>query len=202
MKFKLLLAIAALAFALTPVTAQDLLDKLADTSCDCISKKDTDSMSSEDLQMQMGFCIMEAVGKYPEEFQKAYGNLDPSNQAAMTKLGEDIGMRMAAKCPSVLMKIATVETQTTVKTTTQSSITGTLKAVEGDEISLLIVEEASGRRHKLLWLGYFKGADRLTETPEKAVGRKVTVTYQEIECYSAKAKDYINCKEVKGVEYQ
>jgi hypothetical protein len=202
MNIRYFIVLAALALFNTTLSAQDLLDKLAEASCDCISKKDTDSMSSDDLQMQMGFCIMEAVSKYPAEFEKEYGDLNPGDQQAMTKLGEDIGMRMAAKCPAILMKIATVETQANVQTSTQSTISGTLKAVEGDDFSQLIIEDPTGRRHKILWMGYFKGSERLIESPEKALGRKVTVTYEEVECYSPKVKDYINCKEAREVKYQ
>ena len=90
-----------------PLIAQEaLLDKLADAACACITKKDTDSMSNEDLQMQLGFCIMEAVGANQAAFEKEYGALDPSDQSAMSKLGEQIGMKMAFKCPNVIMRMA------------------------------------------------------------------------------------------------
>jgi S1-C subfamily serine protease len=40
-----------------------------------------------------------AVGDNQAAFEKEYGQLDPSNQSAMTRLGEQIGMKMAFKCP-------------------------------------------------------------------------------------------------------
>jgi hypothetical protein len=201
---KIMLIFAAMLLLAAPVSAQDLLDKLADYSCNCLSQKNLDNASTEEIQMQMGFCIMEAVGKYPDEFQKAYGSLDPSDQAAMTKLGEDIGMKMAFKCPNTLMKLAVMETQTTTTSTvtTVSTLKGTLKAVEGDDFSQLVIRDEAGRTHKLLWLEYFNGSERLISSPEKAIGRQVTVQYETIECYSPKVNDYINCKAVKEVTYQ
>ena len=205
MTYKFILALFALLITTTAITAQeDLIDKLAQASCDCISAKDTDNMSPDDLQMQMGFCIMEAVGKYPDEFNKAYGELDFTDQAAMTKLGEDIGYRMAFKCPTVLMKMAAVDTETTVTTTTGngSSISGTLQSIEGDDFNLLIVKEASGRTHKLLWLSYFEGSEALSNNPGNFLGKEVSVSYTTYECYSPKIKDYINCKEITSLSFK
>lgn len=196
------LLVAIFSFSATTLSAQDLLDKLAEASCSCISQKSSDNLSSDELQIQMGFCIMEAVGKYPEDFQKQYGNLDFTDQQAMTKLGEDIGMRMAFKCPDVLMKMAAVETETTVTTTTVSNISGTLRAIEGDDFSQLVVEDESGRKHKLLWLGYFNGSEQLIEDQSRAIGRRVNVSYETVECYSPKANDYINCKEIKALSFE
>ena len=66
MKMKAIFSIILLAtFASLPLAAQDLMDKLADASCECISRQDVDNMSQEQLQIQLGICIMEAVGKYP-----------------------------------------------------------------------------------------------------------------------------------------
>jgi hypothetical protein len=206
MTYKFILALFALFITTTSMTAQEeLLDKLAQSACDCISAKDTDNLSQDEIQMQMGFCIMEAVGKYPEEFSKAYGDLDFTDQAAMTKLGEDIGYKMAFKCPTVLMNMALMETQTTTTTTTtesQNSISGTLQSIEGDDFSLLVVKDASGRAHKLLWLSYFEGSEALSTNPGNFLGKQVSVDYTTYECYSPKIKDYINCKEITRLSFK
>jgi hypothetical protein len=191
-----------------PLVAQEaLLDKLADTACACISKKDTDSMSNEDLQMQLGFCIMEAVGANQEAFEKEYGALDPSNQSAMTKLGEQIGMKMAFKCPNVIMKLAGQEppqgmTSTTMAPSAKGTISGAFQGVSGEDIATVMIKEANGRTQKLLWMGYFEGSDVLIGNPASLSGKNVTVEYETIEVYSPQAKEYFDRKKITGLSVQ
>ena len=184
-----------------PLAAQDLMDKLADASCDCISKQDVDNMTQEQLQVQLGFCIMEAVGKYPDEFQKEFGNLNPGDQAAMNKLGEQIGMKMAFKCPTVLMKVADVQTQMQAAPAALQVITGTVKSVDGEEFATVTITDEQGRSQKLLWLRYFKGSERFVSEPAKVIGSKVQVKVESVEYYSPKAKDYYGRKEIREVEF-
>ncbi|MCO6493475.1 MAG: hypothetical protein J5I98_33955 [Phaeodactylibacter sp.] len=185
-----------------PLSAQDLLDKLADESCDCISKQDVDNMSKEQMQMQLSLCMMEAVGKYPEAFQKEFGNLNPSDQAAMNKFAEQIGMKMAFKCPAVLMKVADVQTQAqAAPAATLQVLTGTIKAIDGEEFATVTLTDEQGRAHKLLWLRYFKGSERFVSEPSKVIGSKVQVKVESVEYYSPKAKDYYGRKEIREVAF-
>lgn len=210
MKRIILLALSCLlAAAYTPLAGQGIIDKLADTACQCISKKNPDQMSTEDLQMQLGFCIMEAVGNNQEAFQKEYGELDFANQTAMNKLGEDIGMKMAFKCPEVIMRMAATEgpaapaaPKTSAGGSATGSLSGTIRSIDGEEVVSVTLVEPSGRTQKLLWLSYFPGSDRLAENPKAAVGAKVQVSYETLEVYSPKAKEYFERKKITGLSFE
>lgn len=205
MKLNFLLSLILAAGLSLPVAAQSLMDKLADEACACISKKDVDNMDSEMLQMQLGLCIMEAVSKHEAEFQKEYGEMDPSNAEAMSSLGEQIGMKMAFKCPAILMKVAAIETQVEVKPLAAAQVeelTGTLKAIDSSgEFAQITVLDDAGRTHKLLWLRYFKGDTRLINEPSKVINAKVRLKYENVEAYSPKAKEYFNRKEIRELEF-
>lgn len=190
-----------MAIAALPLAAQGVVDKLADASCECISKKDVDNMSQEQLQMQLGFCIMEAIGKYPEEFQKEFGDFDPSDQAAMNKIAEQIGMKMAFKCPAVLMKVADVQTQVQAAPAAMEVLTGTIKSIDGEELATVTLTDEQGRSHKLLWLQYFKGSERFISEPSKVVGSKVRVKVEAVEYYYPRVKEYFGRKEIREVEF-
>ncbi|MEQ8707241.1 MAG: hypothetical protein RIC19_25135 [Phaeodactylibacter sp.] len=183
-----------------------LLDVLADDACYCISKKDIDNMSVDDLQMQLSICLMEAVGDNQAAFEKQYGELNPSDQSAMTKLGEQIGMKMAFKCPNVIMKLAgqqppqSMNAAPTAKSA--GAVSGTFEGVSGDDIATITIKEANGRSQKLLWMGYFKGSDQLIENPGSLKGKKVMVEYETIEVYSPQAKEYFDRKKVTGLSTQ
>ena len=185
------------ALASLPLAAQGLIDKLADASCECISKQDVDNMSQEQMQMQLSLCMMEAVGKYPEEFQKEFGNLNPGDQAAMNKFAEQVGMKMAFKCPTVLMKVADVQAQVQATTSTLQVLAGTIKAIDGEEFATVTLTDEQGRTHKLLWLRYFKGSERFISEPSKVIGSKVQVKVESVEYYSPKAKGRKEIREVK-----
>lgn len=199
--------LGALFLLAQPMLAQDaLLDKLADTACGCISKKDTDAMSVDDLQMQLGFCIMEAVGANQAAFEKEYGQLDPSDQSAMTKLGEQIGMKMAFKCPNVIMKLAGQQPPQGMNAApaakAKGTVSGSFEGVSGDDIATITIKEANGRTQKLLWMDYFKGSDALIQNPGSLKGKTVTVEYETIEVYSPQAKEYFDRKKVTGLSVQ
>ena len=189
------------ALASLPLAAQGLIDKLADASCECISKQDVDNMSQEQMQMQLSLCMMEAVGKYPEEFQKEFGDLNPGDQAAMNKFAEQVGMKMVFKCPTVLMKVADVQAQVQATTSTLQVLAGTIKAIDGEEFATVTLTDEQGRTHKLLWLRYFKGSERFISEPSKVIGSKVQVKVESVEYYSPKAKDYYGRKEIREVKF-
>ena len=198
---------AFMLLALTASAQEALLDKLADASCACISKKDTDNMSVDDLQMQLGFCIMEAVGANQAAFEKEYGELNPSDQTAMTKLGEQIGMKMAFKCPNVIMKLAGQAppqgaSPAPSSATAKGSVSGTFQGVSGSEMATITIKEANGRTQKLLWLGYFSGSDQVIESPDALKGKSVTVEFETIEVYSPQAKEYFDRKKITSMSIQ
>lgn len=187
---------------LTPATAQDIKDKLAAEACDCIGEKDTDGMSTEDLQMQLSMCLMEAVGNNQAAFQEEYGTLNPSDQETMQQLGQDIGMRMVTKCPQYMMKLANQQAPPASAAPEQKNVlSGTVKAVGGDEVGIVTVVEDNGRSHKLLWLDFFPGSDRLQNASE-AIGKKVMVEFQEMEIYSPKAQEYFKRKKIVGIRFE
>ncbi len=210
MKRILFIALAIfMAGALQPVIAQDVLDILAEDACDCISKKDTDEMSMEDLQMQLSMCLMESVGNNQEAFQKQYGDFNPSDQAAMQEFGQQVGMKMVTKCPQVMMKMAgnaqappQAAPPGSAPSQPAGSLTGTFQGVSGDEVAVLTIKESNGRTQKLLWLDYFKGSDRLMEDPAALKGKTVKVEFETIEVYAPQAKEYFDRKKVISLEVQ
>ncbi|HKK78695.1 MAG TPA: hypothetical protein VJ933_03660, partial [Phaeodactylibacter sp.] len=134
-----------------------------------------------------------------------YGTLNPSDQETMQQLGQDIGMRMVTKCPQYMMKLANQQAapQSTAPAPIKkaSRLKGTIKAISGDEVAVVTVVEENGRSHKMLWLDFFPGSARL-QNPSEAVGKEVTVEYQEMEVYSPKANEYFKRKKIAGISFK
>ncbi|MCI5084065.1 MAG: hypothetical protein MRY78_20365 [Saprospiraceae bacterium] len=200
---RFVLLVFALSFGLlVNLSAQekDILDVFAQETCDCISKKNIESLSQEQINLELGYCIMQSLSKHTGEYEDKY-EVDPSNPQSFSKFGEKIGFRMAATCPAILQKVATVGNadQTDAKRVV-SEMVGTVKAIRGTDINFLVIKDEQGRDQTFVWLRYFNGSDLLMDDVEELVGQKVKVTYSLIELYSPKAKDYYNQKEIKGIQ--
>jgi hypothetical protein len=183
---------------------KDIVDVIAQETCDCVSKKNLESLDQDQINMELGFCIMESLGKHKGEYEDKI-NVDLNDPSSFQKLGEQIGFKMAAICPQTLMKVATVQQGAAAAPAPGASqpvseLAGTMKGLQGDDFQYVVVTEDSGREHKFLWLRYFKGSEKLIEDPKSLMGKKVKVTFATIESYSAKLKDYTNRKEIKGLE--
>lgn len=173
----------------------DLMNAVAQETCDCFGKKDLTDVSGDQINMELGMCMMESLGKRPDALKEL--GLDYTDQAAMQTFGEKIGTLMVTKCPNLMMTIVNAQQgQMGSNTEVRTQVSGIFKGVEGDEFAFLTLEGEDGTSYRLLWLGEFEGADQL----EAATGKAVKVTFEEISCYSPAMKKYLKRKQVKSLE--
>ena len=118
--------------------------------------------------------------------------VDVKDNGAMTKLGEAVGIKMAAICPKIFSYL--IEEKRAKEE--QLEIIGKLKSIIEGDFNYVIVKDNNGREQKLIWLRYFKGSDDLIENMGKLAGKKVRIVYADLECYSPKAKSYVKQKEI------
>lgn len=175
--------------------SDELLDAIAQETCECFADKDLTGLSSDQVNMELGLCMMESLGKRPDAVEEL--DLDYSDQTAMQKFGEKIGAKMIIKCPNLMMKIVSAQQgQASGTSEVRTEVSGVFQGVEGDDFAFLVLEGEDGTSYRLLWLGEFEGADLL----DTAKGKAVKVTFEEISCYSPAMKKYLKRKEVKSLE--
>lgn len=209
MKFlKTVLTSFLILFSLT-IFAQDALDKISQETCDCLKGKNFEGKSQDDLSVELGMCMMTSLSTRQDKMSEL--GIDMTDQSSMEAFGQKVGLKMATKCPDVLMKIGMMSTETTTTTTTTKTtataemvqvMEGTIKGLEGEEFSILVLTDETGRDQKFLWLRYFAGSEKLSSDFKSVVGKKVKVKYKSIEVYSPKAKEYFDRKELKGIEFK
>jgi len=204
---KRILFIALVGFLSAPVFGQDVLETLAEDACECISQKNTEQMDMEKLQMELSMCLMESVGNNQEAFEEEFGELNPTDQAGMQAFGQKVAMKMVNKCPDVMMIMASTgqappqaAAPSAGRTGGAGKLTGTIQDISGDEVAVVTIKEENGRSHKMLWLGYFEGSDRLQKASE-VVGKEVEVMYEGLEVYSPKAQEYFERKKITGIKF-
>ncbi len=177
--------------------SEKLLDAVAQETCDCIKDKDVSKMTTEELQVELGICMMGSLGTHQKEMG---GSLDLTNQASMQAFGEKVGVRMVAKCPEQMMKVVSSTTATDKGADNIATVEGSFKQVEGTELTYIILEEADGSQQRLLWLRPFEGEELLKGNPGALKGKKVVIEYTPIECYSSQAKKYVTRKEIVSLK--
>jgi len=182
-------------------SAQEVLEKIAQDACDCLSGKDLSGKEQQEIQMEMSRCLMQKVGNYQSELQDQL-DVDVTNQQAMQELGQQIGMKMVNKCPDLMMQMAQVQGggQKDLDTEKMYQVEGVVAGIEGDEFTYVVVKDDSGRNQKFLWFRYFEGSDPFVQDPQTMVGKKVQLTFSPVECYSPKLNEYFKRNEIRALK--
>jgi hypothetical protein len=200
---KIVLSITLCLFSfLISAQSPEILDKLTENACDCVSKKDMSKIEPANMQLEMGMCIIGALDVLPKAERD---KINITNNTQMQKLGESIGVRMANKCPKVLMEIARMSQAEEVKGSGASSppppansgkIEGTVKEVTEGEFVTIVVTDNNQREQRLIWLGHFNGETDYIANPQLLKGKKVEINYYTQDRYVVKMHDYITYKQI------
>ena len=93
-----------LLFILNPVYSQNYMDEIVNKSCECLISV-PDSLDSEEFNMKLGLCMLEASMPYKKQLKKEFG-IDLDNiDVEGARLGKLIGIRMTTVCPDALSSI-------------------------------------------------------------------------------------------------
>jgi hypothetical protein len=180
---------------------------VAEASCACANKKDLKSLSKNEMSMELGMCMLSGLEVLPEKDRK---NFDFSVPEKARVLGEKIGMKMAFKCPKVMLSIGTTMQEdggNEVKNAppppppppTTVEIEGKVKdVIEGDYVTVLLVEK-DGREHKLIWANHFDGEAPFVANPQGLKNKDVTVKYYMSERYVPKMREYFSLKHISSL---
>jgi len=138
---------AVLCLSIGLAFAQDDYKKIAQETCDCMTKQNLESQSKTEIQTALGLCMLEVI-------QKNKIDVDISDGDAMRELGQKVGVTMAPLCPSVfkLFLKEKFEDDTDQKIT---SLEGKIKSVDEDGFLSLTLKESSGNEHRIIWFFLF-----------------------------------------------
>ena len=174
-------------------TKEELLDLVANETCECINMDELDNLSNAELEMKLGLCMMESYSKRSEKF-KDFGIGNGSVESA-EELGELVGMKMAFICPKVFSSFIENEDLEEL----EKSHTGIIKSISGNDFNYVYLEDENNKTHKFLWLRNFEGSSGLMINSK--IKSKVVVYYINIECFIPKMNDYYSLKEITKIEF-
>ncbi|MBK7147772.1 MAG: hypothetical protein IPH78_02870 [Bacteroidetes bacterium] len=200
---KLLPLLILLALLSESAIAQtDVYDKIADKTCDCIAKKDFSKFKKDEMQTEAGLCILSAYSELENEVPKKQ-KIDFKDEKSLEKLGTNIGIKMATKCPDGLMKMSGDESASESNAPSSPvSLSGTIKSYKIETYQTIVIQDKDGKNNILLWLSYFPGSDRILENKEATIGQQAEVSYVSQEIYYPTANSYVTQKVVTGITFK
>lgn len=185
--------------------SQDVYDIMGKETCECISKKKVDfnAATKNDLQLQVGLCMIQSYTAHSSEFSESEKiNLD--DEAAMERLGEKVAMKMLESCPEIILemgKAATRTDQEQVAEKSNLSVTGQITAISKEQFMTVQLKDKNGRSYSFLVLNYFDTASLLTNNEVK-VKNEVKISYSEVELLDVKTNEFRYFKIINNIEKQ
>ena len=167
------------------------ITKVAQQTCDCLSKTDIEPFTQEKYQSLLVQCLISAPN-FNDALKES--KLDMSKgQDAARDLGMTIGLKMLElDCkPYIDYSMKLVKTQSNQNTEAEEGeeenySEGTFEGIDktGD-FAYILVKDESGRIQKYLWLEYFGGAEDTDGIQAQNMkGKLVSILWEEKELYS------------------
>ncbi len=208
-----LFAILACFTAHAQITKDSLLKVMTAEACEELNKKDLSKIDAKNLEAEMGMLLTPAMMSHLDDIERVYG-AGITDQDVMKKMGMDLGMRLATKCPKFMelsmqaMSNGTKSSNPKVKINEapsdndEATVSGTLLTVNAGDITTISVSESKGKTTKFYWLEYFDNSDDLKTNSKKYINKKVTVSYTEKSVYDFVRKSYKTIKVVTRIDLQ
>jgi len=185
-----------------------VLEDVTDDVCDCISGKVKQGVSQEDIEVQLGLCLINSYGKFRERIDK-YMSVSFDDPDSMELFGQEIGMKMIVLCPDTFMAFAKDMIEEEVdnfrpskRSTSASAVTvvsGEVTKLTRDQFNVVSFRDSNKRTHKFLWMEYFDGQELLYDMRDLR-RKQLEVSYESKEMYDPKLKDYRTYKVLRKIE--
>jgi len=185
------------------IYSQDTYEIVAKETCECLSQKKLDfkSISKDDLQKDVGLCIIKSYTSHIDDF-KPEEKIDFDDEEGIGKMGGVVAIKMLAQCPETIMELGksvdSEDKKTNVDVAT-STIEGEILDFKIEQFVTIILKDKNGRVHNFLILDYFDTASLFTnnEIKKKDI---ISISFSESELYDPKMKEFRYFKIVSQIE--
>ncbi|MBD1383927.1 hypothetical protein IDJ75_01440 [Mucilaginibacter rigui] len=204
-KFLLLLSLTAtVTLGKAQTTAGPAETKLTNALCDCITKLDKSKLkSAKEAKQAFMDCFTNQVDLLPDV--AAERHVEFTDHEAMNKIGTDIGINlMKQKCDG-FMQLAIKMAEKSGANGDESdeaetkTSTGVFKRVDNKGFNYVVIS-SEGSEKSYLWLKQFAGSETFMDGTTRLAGKKLKITWQEIEVYLPAAKGYYKVKEITAID--
>jgi len=198
-KIILLFALTSIVFsaAAQNKAASPTEQALADTICKDLSKLDMKRITTKDEAVSaFTNCFLahtDMLMKVAEE-----QHVDATDEAAMQKIGGQIGKDLMAMNCDAFIKISVKMVQDDKTAEGTGATSGVFKRIEQKGFNYVVLVENNSEK-SFLWLREFPGSDKFFGDTAQYAGKKMEVSWREIEVYLPQAKGYYKVKEITGI---
>lgn len=173
--------------------------KLANSTCDCITKK------NEITEINLGLCIFEAIDKLDEKERKIISFNPDKKMASIERIAESVGLEMAIICPSVFSQMEgnkNEDVATVVESVEEVTVffRGTFDRLLSNEVNTIILLDEVNNKKEFLWLYPFEG-DNLFIKNKITKGDKLEIHYREQEFFNPKTNTYTVFNEITSLKF-
>lgn len=167
-------------------TKDELIAALAEEMCECALQKDVETLTENDLAM----CMLPAIGKYAKDLERL--NIELGNDAAMTALGEKIGLKAAMQCPQIFANFIEDEMDEVVEEVHEEEViiySGEVKKVEVKDFVTLYIKY-DGQTKKIFWMSEVESNVDIYNGFKQLEGKRVQFTTYEATLFDPKVNEY------------
>ncbi|MBS7563964.1 hypothetical protein KHS38_06065 [Mucilaginibacter sp. Bleaf8] len=173
--------------------------RMTDSLCNALSKVDVNKITSkEEANSIFTDCFSRYTSLLMEVAEER--KIDFSDDAAMEGLGTDIGKDLLKLNCGSFLKLAAKMAGSKNNAESKSTTSGTFKRIENKGLNYIVITDPQGKEKSFIWLRQFTGSERFTSGTTALVGKKLKVTWQDMEVYLPQAKGYYNVKEITAID--
>jgi len=179
--------------------SQDYLTTITQKSCECLDKVSSD-LAPDDFNLQLGLCIIEAASPYKKQLKKDH-DIDFNNiETDGEKLGKLIGIKMVSVCPNIFGKITKLAGKDDEPEQTSESANGIVTKIESDFFVVFSIKDDAGKVSKYYWLTFVESETDLVASYSTLMGKRVAITYESLEFFDPRIKEYRPLQILKSIE--
>jgi len=174
--------------------------KMLDSICTCMSKIDISNIKTakeaNDVFMQCFTAHADLLVDVAKE-----QNVEFTDDAAMHRIGTEIGANLLKRNCSSFVKLAMLMGQKDENETVAAQVTsGIFKRIDNKGFNYVVLTDNTGNEKSFIWLRQFPNSENFMNGISKYAGKKVSIKWQEMEVYLPQAKGYYKVKEVLSID--
>lgn len=190
-------------------TKEAVKEQLAADVCTCLTKKSAEAkpetLSKDQIKQVFITCFGGAAGKHMKDIQQAYGQGAFNSSALMRTLGEETGALLIQNCPesmSYFMAVADKTDGAKSAAATSGQTVGTCGALRQPGAGLATLEVQANKTETVAftWLRQFDGAEELLRKLPELQGKRVRVSWEEVQVLQPDKRQYQKVREITGIE--
>jgi len=177
--------------------------RLVDTLCNSMSRIDLSKINTRDEAVA---AYTQVIGDHADMLNDLANerNVDMTDMAAMKKLGIDLAFDLyrmkCEKFAELSKKMAiNVAKKELDKGAGGDAMAGTFKRIDKKGFNYIVFVDANNNEKTFLWLQQFPGSESFMNGVNQLVGKKMSISWKELEVYLPDAKGYYPVKEITGI---